>query len=724
MRRSSSYAPAPAPMPAALVLLALLLGPGASSGGEDWLLGPRAAPARVEERAGGREIVLTNGLIARVFRTAPSFATVDLVNLEVGATLLRAVKPEAALEVDGRRFEVGGLKGQPDHAYLDRAWLDGMTCDPGAFQLVRWRTSEPAAPYPWTRRRHAPEAAWPPRGLRLTAELRPPDGAGLDGLTVSVHYEIYEGLPVIMKQLALRNGTSREVVVGAWETEILAVNEAEKSRLHVESDYAFSGVDTTSWGPDPEYLSQVDYHRRTPLLLTSRCPLGPGARVAPGEELESFRTFELLHASDDRERRGLARRRMYRLLAPQVTENPVLMHVRSSDSESIRRAVDQCAEAGFEMVIITFWSGFDMESEDPTYIARMKADFDYAHSRGIEIGGYTLMCASRDVGPEQSCISPETGKPGSKFGQSACLASEWADGYFRRVWRFIEATGLDVVETDGPYHGDVCASTRHAHHRGLADSQWRQWQACAGFYRECRRRGIYVHAPDWYYLNGSNRCAMGYREDNWSLPRERQIVIARQNIYDGTFEKTPSMGWMFVPLVEYHGGGAAATLEPLAEHLAEYEAHLAQNFGSGVQACYRGPRLFDGDRTKAVVQKWTRFYRRHREILDSDIVHVRRPDGRSADCMMHVNPRLKEKALAMVYNPTAERFEGEIELPLYYAGLSDQAMVRQEEGEPRSYALDREHRVRVPLALAPRSFTWLVVEGRSAGSGGDESPPR
>ena len=32
------------------------------------------------------------------------------------------------------------------------------------------------------------------------------------------------------------------------------------------------------------------------------------------------------------------------------------------------------------------------------------------------------------------------------------------------------------------------------------------------------------------------------------------------------------MGWMMVPLTEYHGGGAAATIEPLHEHLAHYEA--------------------------------------------------------------------------------------------------------------------------------------------------------
>ncbi len=60
---------------------------------------------------------------------------------------------------------------------------------------------------------------------------------------------------------------------------------------------------------------------------------------------------------------------------------------------------------------------------------------------------------------------------------------------------------------------------------------------------------------------------MGYRETNWSLPRKQQEIIERQNVYDGTWNKTPSMGWMFVPLVQYHGGGAAATIEPLKDHL-------------------------------------------------------------------------------------------------------------------------------------------------------------
>ncbi len=699
----------------ALVLFAMmsvLQTAGEGNAAVDWLVTPVNKPAGLERRLEKKKIVLANSLISRTFRTAPNFATIDYTNLMTGATVIRGVKPEAIIELDGRRFEVGGLKGQPDYAYLDPAWLEGLTSNPEAFQLADFTTGRPKPRYYWQPKRHSSRGPWPPRGLTLTANFRPPESVAdkYSGLTVSVHYEIYDGIPVLAKWITVNNGSRREVVVGGVESEILPVTEQEKERLHVESDYSFHTMNTTHWGPDSEYKTQIDYKYQAPLLLTSKYPLGPGAHLRAGEKLQSFRTFELLHDSDDRERRGLARRRMYRTLAPQVTENPIFMHVRNSDSASVRLAVDQCADVGFEMLILTFWSGFNIESEDPAYIERFKADVEYAHRKGIEVGGYTLMCASRNVGADNNCISPKTGKPGSMFGQSACLASEWADGYFRRVFNFMGATAMDMVETDGPYHGDVCASTKHKHHVGLADSQWRQWQACANFYHECRTRGIYVNSPDWYYLNGSNKCAMGYRETNFSLPRWRQILIARQNIYDGTFGKTPSMGWMFVPLVEYHGGGAAATLEPLSEHLAEYEWHLAQNFGSGVIACYRGPRLYDTDDTKTVVKKWVDFYKKYRPILDSDIIHVRRPDGKGIDCMMHVNPRTKPRGLAMVYNPTDKRVSTRLKLPLYYTGLTDRAIIREKEGRAALYQLDRNYNVSVPVRMQPKSITWFAVE--------------
>ena len=37
-------------------------------------------------------------------------------------------------------------------------------------------------------------------------------------------------------------------------------------------------------------------------------------------------------------------------------------------------------------------------------------------------------------------------------------------------------------------------------------------------------------------------------------------------------------------------------------------------------------RLFDSDKVQSLVTKWVGFYKTYRDILTSDIVHVRRPD--------------------------------------------------------------------------------------------------
>ena len=672
----------------------------------DWLVQPFRQPATVQER--DNQLILDNGLIQRRFVTTPNFATVAYTNQITGNSVLRGVKPEAVLTIDGREYEVGGLKGQIDYAYLDKEWIVDLTSDENAFQFREYRVGEPEVRYPWVQRRSTTPSVYPPEGVTLTVAFSPPPS--VDSLQVSVHYELYQGIPVLSKWITIHNEGQKPIQLDALSCEILAVNEQEKHRLHVESDYAFSAVETTQWGPDEDYMTQVNHHLRTQMLVTSHYPLGPGILLKPGETFKSFRTFEILHDSDDRDRKGLARRKMFRTVAPQVTENPIFMHVRSTEPDAIRLAIDQCAEVGFEMVIMTFWSGFNIESEDPEYIATMKELTDYAHSKGIQLGGYTLMCASRDAGEDFNCINPDTGQPGNKFGQSACLASKWADGYIRRVLNFMDATDMDIIETDGPYHGDVCASTKHEHHNSLADSQLRQWEACVQFYHECRKRGIYINSPDQYYLNGSNKCGMGYRETNFSLPRERQILIARQNIYDGTYEKTPSMGWMHVPLVQYHGGGQAATFEPLSEHLDDYEAYLAQNFGSGVNAAYRGTRLYDTEQTKAVVKKWVDFYKKYREILESDIIHVRRPDGCSIDCMFHANAQTNPCGLAMLYNPTRTVQQMTLKLPLYYTGLSETAKIREKEGEPKQYKIDRNYNVEIPIEMEAKSVSYLVIE--------------
>ncbi|MBW7928492.1 MAG: hypothetical protein H3C58_10500, partial [Fimbriimonadaceae bacterium] len=270
-------------------------------------------------------------------------------------------------------------------------------------------------------------------------------------------------------------------------------------------------------------------------------------------------------------------------------------------------------------------------------------------------------------------------------------------------------TGFSLLEHDGSYPGDFDAAPRPPLQKGYEDSQWVQWSIIANFYRWCRANGVYLNVPDWYFLNGSNKTAMGYRETNWSLPRAQQVIHARQNIYDGTWRKTPTMGWMFVPLSQYHGGGAAATIEPLDQNLPTYEAHIANCLGMGVQACYRGPRLYDTDRTRDAVKKWVDWFKKYRDILESDIVHLRRADARDWDGALHVAPHLPIRGMAVFYNPLEEPIERTIRLPLYYTGLNTTATIAIEDKKPKRVRLARDHSVTLTVKIPAQGMTWAVV---------------
>ena len=191
------------------------------------------------------------------------------------------------------------------------------------------------------------------------------------------------------------------------------------------------------------------------------------------------------------------------------------------------------------------------------------------------------------------------------------------------------------------------------------------------------------------------------------LPKE---IIERQNIYDGTWQKTPSMGFMFVPLPQYPGGGAAATIEPLNEHLSHYETRLRNLFGAGVQACYRGPRLYDTEQTRKLVTQWVAFYKQYRQILDSDIIHLRRPDGQDWDGIMHVNPQSKRKAFISVYNPLDIAIEREIEVPLYYTGLTNKAIVKEQDKNGKEYSLARNYSILLKIRIPAKGYNWYIIE--------------
>ena len=760
----------------AFVFFAFLFTPLCAETPKDWLLYQGDYKAEVTANPEANELTMQNGLIRRVWTTNLGGACTRFDNLTTDESLLRGVKPEAVVVLQGKEIPVGGLAGQPNYAFLLDEWLDSdvFHAMPNAFQLVEWKIGKPRERFSWKKVRYLPrhvdEQPWPPAGVSCTMTYQLPAQAArqiaendealarqLQKIEIDICYEMYDGIPLMAKYIVVSNNSDLPVTLNRFDNEILAFVEAQHTveareklvdpwqksgestspppfvshtvlsngissgvflpKVHIESEYEFIGMDAHSanevvrWEPDPQFQTQVNYERITPCLLKSGL-VRLDFSLAPGEKFESPWTFELIHDSFDRERCGLAVRRMYRTIAPWSCENPILMHVSSVRPDAVKLAVDQCAEVGFEMVILTFGSGFNIEDESGKNIDMISDLVKYANDRGIELGGYSLL-ASRSVSEKDDVVNPATESRGgfARFGNSPCLGSVWGEEYFRKLYAFYEKTGFNMLEHDGSYPGDYCASTEHPGHDGLNDSQYRQWKTITDFYRWCRGRGIYLNVPDWYFLNGSNKTGMGYRETNWSLPRAQQVLHGRQNIFDGTWNKQASMGWMFVPLTQYHGGGAAATMEPLSENLVDYERHLANNFGAGVQACYRGPRLFDAEQTREVVLRYVEFYKRYRDILDSDIIHLRRADGRDIDYFLHVNPLLEEKGLLMIYNPKEVEVTRTLRIPLYYTGLTETALVsKEDEATVGTYRLDRQYTIDLPITVPAGGCTWYVIK--------------
>ena len=156
--------------------------------------------------------------------------------------------------------------------------------------------------------------------------------------------------------------------------------------------------------------------------------------------------------------------------------------------------------------------------------------------------------------------------------------------------------------------------------------------------------------------------------------------------------------------------GAAATIEPLKEHLPHYEQRLANLFGAGVQACYRGPQLYDAPETKELVEKWVNFYKKHREILDSDIIHLRRPNGRDWDGILHVNPEGEEKGLIMLYNPLEKSITREIKIPVYYTGLHQNVLLEDKFGNTQNLSVNRNYEITIKVTIPEKGYNFFVLK--------------
>lgn len=692
---------------------------------KDWLV--QTPDQRAQLRQEGDELIMDNGLVERKFILGPNAACISYKNLTNGQQLLRAIEPEAQITIDGMVYNIGGLRGQEEKAYFLAQWLPSMYEGEHDFKYQKYIVQDIKPFLNWKAK------TWISKqpviqGKEVIFYYISPD-PGLNGLEVQVHYLLYDGIPLIVKWVGIENHSTNTFRIDRVINEALGLVEEESAvvgspdemkkqhGIYIETNYAFNNAmrydisdQTTHWMIDSTYTSQVNYNFQTPCLLKVYPSFAPGIDLKPGEQFKSVRTHELLMDSYDRQRRGMMIKKMYRTVAPWTTQNPIFMHLVSKKDEEVISAVDQCVATGYEAIILSFGSHLNMEDSSQANIQRWKKLAKYAHDKGILLGGYSLF-SSRRISDEDDVIDANTGKPGGAFfGNAPCFGSKWGLAYRDKIKYFFEQTGFDIWENDGPYPGDRCASTSHPGHRDLYDSQWRQMEIQKDLYHWLNEHGIYINAPDWYFLDGTHKIAIGYREVNFSLSRDQQRILNRQNIYDGTQEKTASMSWGFVPLTKYQGGDSTAILEPLSKHIKDYQQLMIQYYGAGVQACYRGPRLYDTDETKLMVSNTIQWYKKYRDILNSDMIQLRRADGKDWDGYIHMNPSLRQKGFLMLFNPTKQKMIRNLHIPLYYTGLERSATINDMKGIKKTYALDRSFGVSLPVEIEPGSFTWYIIE--------------
>jgi hypothetical protein len=186
---------------------------------QDWLVEPTNQPADVFVR--GKDIVLQNGLVRRTFREKPNLACIDYSNLSNGQQLLRAVKPEARVVINGKEYQIGGLEGQKENAYLLPEWVDSMHAGKTDFLLSSYMITDLQPFLHWRC------ATWAMNSKQATGKqvdfIFVSAEPELAGIRVVVHYELYDGLPLIVKWVSVENRSQRLIRVDRVVNEVLGL---------------------------------------------------------------------------------------------------------------------------------------------------------------------------------------------------------------------------------------------------------------------------------------------------------------------------------------------------------------------------------------------------------------------------------------------------------------------------------------------------------------------
>lgn len=63
----------------------------------------------------------------------------------------------------------------------------------------------------------------------------------------------------------------------------------------------------------------------------------------------------------------------------------------------------------------------------------------------------------------------------------------------------------------------------------------------------------------------------------------------------------------------------------------------------------------------------------------------------------------------LLFNPTQETITEQIQIPLYYTGHTDVALVSEKGGKAKSYTLNRQFEIELDVEIPSNGYSWYVI---------------
>jgi hypothetical protein len=541
---------------------------------------------------------------------------------------------EAAVEIDNRWWQAGPIESR--FFEWDR---------PGAFSIVD--TIIGRGEY----------------GATLTLVCVPLPGT--PPVELRIHHELADDLPLLIKTVEVRNLGETPLTIQniALETD---PGERSDQELRFFTDY---------YGPT---IVRDDYYRWRRTQFPRRIDLV----LDPGAAFTTFRLFQV-PVPNDPEIAPVVLHRVWKRLAPWITQNPYSQYVMDIPTIDELRAVAPHAQAnGVECVCFYIHQLFTTVGD---YIPRpdlfpkgeddLRRLMDHFHAHELKTMTYcsTTIAYKTDKvtleHPDWQYLGPDGKRyePWS-FG-NMCYQSGWGDYIRTKLDHLVRDLGFDGLDVDGPYHQLPCLAEHHKH-RTPDSVEFMNWAWEREWLAHMRARGVILLIPQYTSSLLLGNCAVpgGATEtDQHAMGGMPLVALSRARVYDARYGEAPACAAAVTANLEnYHGH----SIELAETNTATYDHVLGVIFGFGHKPVMFGRRLYGGAASEAVYRKWLAFFRQYRETLQSEMVHLARPDGFHPDGVMVVAPASDPPALVTLFNPHDAPARVHFALPLALAGFA------------------------------------------------------